>query len=227
MGFVRHLTSDEIVAQVLHAQRELAAHQEQLSNVVLMGMGEPLLNDEAVMPAVRQLVDQRGMGLAPSRVTLSTVGIAPGIERLAKESIPVKLAVSLHAATDNLRDRLVPINRSYPLETLFAAIKHYAVETQRRVMIEWVMIDGVNDALDQARVLASHLSTVPCHVNLIRLNPTEHYIGQPASFKTIAAFARVLDRAAIPHTIRQQRGEAIQAGCGQLRCRANTRGAGE
>jgi 23S rRNA (adenine2503-C2)-methyltransferase len=220
MGFVRQLDSDEIVAQALHVQRELSGQGMQLSNVVLMGMGEPLLNYEQTIAAIRHLVDQREVGLAPSRVTLSTVGIPPGIERMAEEGIPIKLAISLHAATDDLRDRLVPINHRYPLDALFAAVEQYVARTQRRVMFEWVMIDGINDTREQAEELASRLSAMPCHVNLIRLNPTDRYAGRPAGPTAIDAFARVLDRAAIPHTMRQRRGGAIQAGCGQLHCQA-------
>jgi 23S rRNA (adenine2503-C2)-methyltransferase len=223
MGFVRQLDRDEIVAQALHVQRELTDQGMQLSNVVLMGMGEPLLNYQQTMTAIRCLVDQREMGLAPSRVTLSTVGIPAKIERMAEESVPIKLAISLHAATDDLRDRLVPINHRYPLDALFAAVERYVARTQRRVLFEWVMIDGINDTREQAEELASRLSAIPCHVNLIRLNPTDRYAGRPASPQAIGAFAKVLDRAAIPHTMRQRRGEAIQAGCGQLHCRATHR----
>jgi 23S rRNA (adenine2503-C2)-methyltransferase len=226
MGFVRQLSSAEIVAQVLHFQRELAARQEPgqdkwpaLSNVVLMGMGEPLLNYEQTMAAVRRLIDQRAVALPPGRVTLSTVGIVPGIERLAQENLPIKLAISLHAATDDLRDELVPINKRYPLDDLFVAVRGYATRTRRRVLIEWVMIDGVNDTPEQAQALVERLAGLPAHANLIRLNPTPDYDEQPSAPGAIRAFAATLDRAGIPHTLRQRRGAAIQAGCGQLRSR--------
>jgi 23S rRNA (adenine2503-C2)-methyltransferase len=225
MGFVRQLSSAEIVAQALHFQRELAAQEERLSNVVLMGMGEPLLNYEQTITAVHRLIDQRAVGLPPGRVTLSTVGIVPGIERLTQENLPVKLAISLHAATDGLRDRLVPINRRYPLDDLFAAVGEYAVQTQRRrtlgvrVLFEWAMIDGVNDTREQAEALAARLAGLSAHVNLIQLNPTPDYDGCPSTPESIAAFIAVLDRAGIPHTMRQRRGAAIEAGCGQLRSR--------
>jgi 23S rRNA (adenine2503-C2)-methyltransferase len=225
MGFVRHLSSAEIVAEALHVQHELAVRQEQLSNVVLMGMGEPLLNYDQTIEAIRHLIDPRGVGLAPGRVTLSTVGIVPGIERLAGEAahdggpLPIKLAISLHAATDGLRDELVPINRRYPLGDLFAAAEQYAARTRCRVMIEWVMIDGVNDTREQAKALAARLARLPAHVNLMRLNPVEGYAGRPATSAAINAFAAILDHAGIPHTMRQRRGAAIQAGCGQLRSR--------
>ena len=217
MGFVRQLSSAEIIAQVLHVQRELAVQGEQLSNVVLMGMGEPLLNYENTLAAVRRLIDQRAVGLAPGRVTLSTVGIAPGVERLAEEGLPIRLAISLHAATDALRDELVPINKRYPLDDLFAATRRYAAG--KRVMFEWALIDGVNDTREQAEALVERLDGLPAHVNLIRLNPTPDYAGQPAKPETVEAFAAVLDRAGVPHTLRQRRGAAIEAGCGQLRSR--------
>jgi len=217
MGFVRQLSSAEIIAQVIHIQRELAARQEQLTNFVLMGMGEPLLNYENTLAAVRRLIDQRAVGLAPGRVTLSTVGIAPEIERLAEEGLPIRLAISLHAATDDLRDELVPINKRYPLDDLFAAARRYAAG--KRVMFEWALIEGVNDTQEQAQALVERLDRLPAHVNLIRLNPTPDYAGQPAKPEAVEVFAAALDRAGIPHTLRQRRGAAIEAGCGQLRSR--------
>jgi len=219
MGFGRDLSSAEIVAQVLHLQRELAARGERLSNVVLMGMGEPLLNYEQALAAVRRLVDPRALGFVQRRITLSTVGIVPGIERLAEEDLLINLAVSLHAATDALRDDLVPVNRRYPLDDLFAALRQYTARTQRRVLFEWVMIDGVNDTPEQAEALVARLAGLPAHVNVIRMNPTAEYGGRPSALGAIEAFRVVLDRAQVPHTMRQRRGGAIEAGCGQLRCR--------
>ena len=219
MGFVRQLSSDEIVAQVLHLQRELAARQRRLSNIVLMGMGEPLLNYEPTLAAIRWLVDPRALGFVQRRITLSTVGIVPGIRRLSDENLRINLAISLHAATDALRCRLVLIGQRYPLDDLFAAVKEYTARTQRRVMFEWVMIDGVNDTHEQVEALVARLAGLPAHVNLIRLNPTPDYSGQPSTLATIETFTAVLDRAHIPHTMRQRRGGAIDAGCGQLRRR--------
>jgi 23S rRNA (adenine2503-C2)-methyltransferase len=222
MGFVRQLSSGEIIAQVLHLQRELASKQERLSNIVLMGMGEPLLNYEHTLEAVRRLVDPRAFGLVQRRITLSTAGVAPGIERLATERVyrdaplQIKLAISLHAATDALRDQLAPINRRYPLDDLFTAAKRYTAQTQRRVMFEWVMIDGVNDTREQAEALVTRLAGLPAHVNLIRLNSTPDYGGRASSPAAMDAFRAVLDREHIPHTMRQRRGETISAGCGQL-----------
>jgi 23S rRNA (adenine2503-C2)-methyltransferase len=223
-GFVRQLSSEEILAQVLHLQRELAAVQGQLSNVVLMGMGEPLLNTEPTLAATRRLVNPRALGFVQRRITLSTVGIVPGIERLVDEDLQINLAVSLHAATDTLRDRLVPINQRYPLDDLFAAMRLYTTQARRRIMIEWVMIDGVNDTPEQAQALAERLAGIPAHVNLIRLNPTPDYDGQPSPPAAIDAFVAVLDHHRVPHTMRQRRGGAIAAGCGQLRSRARSAG---
>jgi 23S rRNA (adenine2503-C2)-methyltransferase len=217
MGFVRQLSSEEIILQVLHLQRELAARQKQLSNIVLMGMGEPLLNYEHTLTAIRRMIDHRALGFVQRRITLSTVGIVPGIERLAAESLQIGLAISLHAATDALRSKLVPINRRYPLGDLFAAVRAYTVQTQRRVLFEWVMIDEINDTREQAEALVARLAGMPAHVNLIRLNSTPDYDGRPSTTAAIEAFRAVLDRAHIPHTMRQRRGGAIAAGCGQLR----------
>jgi len=219
MGFVRDLSAGEIVVQVVHLQRELAARRERLSNVVLMGMGEPLLNTEHTLAAIRRLVDPRAFGFAQRRITLSTAGIVPGIERLTEEDLQVNLAISLHAATDDLRSQLVPINRRYPLDELFAALQSYTAQTRRRVMLEWVLIDGVNDTREQAEALVARLARVPAHVNLMRLNATEGYIERPSTPEAVEAFTAVLDRARIRHTMRQRRGGAIAAGCGQLRSR--------
>jgi 23S rRNA (adenine2503-C2)-methyltransferase len=220
MGFVRQLSSEEIVAQVLYIQRELATEQRQLSNIVLMGMGEPLLNYKHTLAAIRRLVDPRALGFVQRRITLSTVGITPGIKYLIEKDLGINLAISLHAATDALRSRLVPINRRYPLDDLFTAIKLYTAQTQRRVMVEWVMVDGINDTREQAEALVERLAGIPAHVNLIRLNPTLDYDGQPSTLAAIDAFVAVLDQYHIPHTMRQRRGGAISAGCGQLRSRA-------
>jgi 23S rRNA (adenine2503-C2)-methyltransferase len=216
MGFVRQLATGEIVAQVLHMQRELLLEGRQLTNLVLMGMGEPLLNYEATLAAVRRLVDQRGWAFPHRRITLSTVGIPAAIERLSRERLGIKLAISLHAATDALRDGLVPINRRHSLDALFDAVRTYVAATGRRVMFEWLAIDGVNDTPEQALALVERLGDLPAHVNLIRLNPTSGYGERASPPEATEAFAAVLGRAGIPHTMRQRRGEPIAAGCGQL-----------
>ena len=222
MGFVRQLTAAEIVAQVVHAQRTLAASGHSLTNFVLMGMGEPLLNYDNTLDALRRVCDPRGMGFVERRITLSTVGIVPGIMRLADEKLRVNLAVSLHAATDAVRDTLMPINRHYPLNELCDVLRAYTEATQRRVMLEWVMIDGVNDSTAQAEALVACFDGIPVHVNVIQLNPTPEFDAQPATPEAVDAFIAILDRAGIPHTMRQRRGAPIAAACGQLRRRAST-----
>ncbi len=220
MGFVRQLTAAEIVAQVIHAQRVLVAEEKTLTNFVLMGMGEPLLNYDNTLEALRRLCDPRGMDFVERRITLSTVGIVPAIERLAHENLRINLAVSLHAATDALRESLLPINHRYPLADLRAALETYTALTRRRVMLEWVMIAGVNDGQEQAAALVERFIGIPIHVNLIQLNPTPDYDAQPSPPEAIEAFTAMLDRAGIPHTLRQRRGVPIAAACGQLRRRS-------
>ena len=216
-GFRRQLGGEEILAQVLHLQQELRARCERLTNIVLMGMGEPLLNYDNTLDGIRRMLDPRGVGFVQRRITLSTVGIVPGIRRLMDEGLGINLAISLHAATDGLRRQLVPVSERYDLDELFAAARLYTSRTQRRVMLEWVLINGVNDSLEQAEALVERVAGMPAHVNLIRLNPTAGYEGRPSPEETLNRFAAVLDRAGIPHTVRQRRGAAISAGCGQLR----------
>ena len=219
MGYVRDLSGGEILAQVLHLQRVLLQQGRQLTNIVLMGMGEPLLNYEATLSAVKNLTDSRGLGLGPKRITLSTVGIVPGIRKLAEEPIPIKLAVSLHAATDDVRNALMPVNHRYPLQDLWDALYFYTLHTGRRIFLEWVMIKGVNDTPAAARNLVSWMRDLSAHVNLIRLNPSTFYAGKPATPEAVTAFTDILEAQGIPHTMRQGRGVSIQAGCGQLHTR--------
>lgn len=221
MGFVRQLQCGEIVAQVLHFHRWLSRQDKTVSNVVFMGMGEPLLNREQTLEAVQRLTDPRGLNLAPGRITLSTAGIPPGIEYLADvhHRWPIKLAISLHAATNDLRTRLMPINQTYPLEHLYEAVRVYTERTRRRILFEWIMISGVNDTQEQALALVAWLQGLHSHVNLIRLNPTSAYVGAPSSEEATEAFSAILDQRQIPHTMRQRRGAGIDAGCGQLYAR--------
>ncbi|MBN1180292.1 MAG: 23S rRNA (adenine(2503)-C(2))-methyltransferase RlmN [Anaerolineae bacterium] len=223
-GFRRNLSAGEIVAQTLHFARHLKQENDRLTNVVLMGMGEPLLNYDASLEAVRRMVDPQGFRLGQRHITLSTVGIAPAIRRLADEEIQITLAVSLHAATDELRDTLVPINRRYPLSELFAACHHYGERTGRRISFEWALIDGINDTPQQAQALAARLVGLHAHVNLIPLNPTPAYAGQPPNADGVAAFAAQLERHHVSYTVRVRRGIEIQAGCGQLRQRKAEKG---
>ena len=190
-----------------------------ITNIVFMGMGEPLLNYGATWQAIETLNDARGFGLGARRFTLSTVGVVPGIQQLSWEKLQVGLAVSLHAPTDGLRDKLVPLNRRYPLRRLMAACRDYVQNTGRRVTFEYALIEGINDSPEQAQRLGRLLQGLTCHVNLIPLNPTVGSPYQPSSRKMALAFQRELERQRIPTTMRVGRGINIQAGCGQLRGR--------
>lgn len=215
-GFRRNLATGEIVAQVQHVAGVLAREGHRLRNVVLMGQGEPLHNYDAVMKAVDILVDQKGVSLAASRITLSTVGLVPGIRRLAEEGRTVSLAVSLHGATDEERRELVPVARRWPLAELMAACREYTARTSGKIFFEWTLIDGRNDSPAQASALASLLAGQKAQVNLIPLNPTTGYEGSPARLAQAKSFQAVLREAGIPSTVRQRRGIDIAAGCGQL-----------
>jgi 23S rRNA (adenine2503-C2)-methyltransferase len=239
-GLARNLSAGEIVAQVIHfarALREVEIDSAQargqratlsphpVTNVVLMGMGEPLANYEATWHAIETLTDSRGYNLGARRITLSTVGLVPGIRRMVEEGLrnggraPVNLAVSLHAADDDLRNQLVPVNRRYPLAELMTAVRAYVEYTRRRVTIEHALIAGVNDGPHQARQLAELLDGLLCHVNLIPLNPTAGTELQPSPRERVDAFRDELLGAGIPTTVRLRRGIDIEAGCGQLRQR--------
>ena len=254
MGFLRNLRAGEIVEQVIWVARALqatdddrqgarpdaarkrpAAHStanggERLSNLVLMGMGEPFANYNNVMEAVRRVMwpeGDGGFGLGARKITISTVGLVPAIRRFASEDVQVNLAISLHAATDALRDQLVPINRRYPLRELVEATREYITRTNRRVSYEWALIDGVNDTVEQAEALVALVhETNPkpgvnlVHVNMIPLNPTGGYEGHASRRARIQQFREVLTRAGIPNTLRVRRGIDIGAGCGQLKAEA-------
>lgn len=224
MGFVRHLRPGEIVAQVLHVQRELRARAEPgLRNLVLMGMGEPLHNYEAVMRALEIITDRRGINLGPSKITISTVGVVPGILRLAVENQPYNLAVSLHGTTEQERSALVPASRRWPLSELMDACRSYGTQTGRRIFFEWTLIAGVNDSPGQAARLADLLAGINAHVNLIPLNPTGGFGGQASARAAALAFQCVLRAAGFPSTLRQRRGIDVAAGCGQLRAEKRAR----
>jgi len=218
-GLQRNLTAGEIVEQVLFFAREspISNIQSPISNIVFMGMGEPFANYNQVMAAVRRLNDPSGFNFGARRMTISTVGLVPGIKKFAAENIQVNLAVSLHAATDDLRSKLVPINKQYPLSALLPTVREYIAQTHRRVSFEWALIEEINDTLEQARALAALVKGMLCHVNLIPLNPTSGYPGAASTRERIAAFRSVLESAGIPNTLRLRRGIDIQAGCGQLR----------
>ncbi|HSK07453.1 MAG TPA: 23S rRNA (adenine(2503)-C(2))-methyltransferase RlmN [Acidimicrobiia bacterium] len=219
-GFERHLDAGEITAQVAYAraflrQVGMPGTPDHLTNVVFMGMGEPLANYDRVREAIRRMIEV--MGLSARSITVSTVGIVPGIKRLADEPWPVSLAVSLHAADDELRASLVPINRRYPLQELEAAAADYLEKKRRRLSIEWTMMEGINDTVDQAGKLAAIAHRLRAHVNLIPLNPTPLTDQRASSESSIKTFARELRRRGVNVTIRETRGRAIDAACGQLR----------
>jgi 23S rRNA (adenine2503-C2)-methyltransferase len=214
-GFDRHLTSGEIVEQVVLARRRSAEAGKRLSNVVFMGMGEPFANYDQTWQAVHRIHDDLGIGAR--HLTLSTVGIVPGIDRLAAADLPVNLAVSLHVANDAERDQLVPINRRYPLATLAAACARYVAATRRRLSFEWALIHGVNDTARHAVELADYARPLRAHVNLIPLNPTPGYAVRGTSPERVRAFAEQLGDLGINATVRRTRGTEIDAACGQLR----------
>jgi len=216
MGFRRNLSAGEIVEQVLTYARELKAQGDHITNIVVMGMGEPFHNYDATLAAVDILNDSRGLNFGARRITISTVGLVPMIERFAAERRQVNLAVSLHAATDDLRTEMLPINKKYPLAVLFEAVRKYYAVTHRRVTFEWALIQGKNDSVEQARALAALAAGLPCHVNVIPLNPTRDYTGRSTTRERAAAFKSELERLGISCTIRVRRGIDISAGCGQL-----------
>ena len=215
-GFRRQLTAGEIISQVLHVARTLSWEGCRLRNLVLMGQGEPLHNYYAVMQAVEAVIHEKGLALAAERVTLSTVGLVPGILRLAAERRPMSLAVSLHAATDEERAALVPVARRWPLAELMEACRHFTRSTGREIFFEWTLIEGVNDGPDQAAKLVELLRHQSAHVNLIPLNPTAGFSGSPTGLVRARAFQEVLRSGGIVSTVRQRRGIDIAAGCGQL-----------
>jgi len=216
MGFQRQLTAGEIVAQALHVQRLLRASGDRLRNLVLMGMGEPLHNYDAVMKAADILRDSSGIALGARKITLSTVGVIPGIIRMADEARPVHLAVSLHAATAAEREALVPVARRWPLDELMAACRYYVQKLDRRIFFEWALIAGKNDTEEQAHAVGRLLQGLQAQVNLIPLNPTSGYDGLPGGAEAAKRFQAILAGYGLPSTVRQRRGIDIAAGCGQL-----------
>ncbi len=219
MGFARNLTSGEIVEQTLYYARELKLNDQSVTNIVIMGMGEPFQNYEEVMAAVDRLNDSQGFNFGARRITISTVGLVPMILRFAEEKRQVNLAVSLHAANDQLRASLLPIAKKYPLYELMQACRTYNETTHRRLTFEWALIDSINDTDHDARELASLLKGMLCHVNIIPLNPTTKYEGKATTYDRATAFKNILETKGIPCTIRLRRGIDIHAGCGQLASR--------
>jgi len=216
-GLERNLTTGEIVAQVVTLARRARAADRTLTNVVMMGMGEPLANYDPTFKFIAIINDPAGLNFGARRITVSTAGIVPGIDKLAAEPQAVNLAVSLHAPIDELRSSLVPLNRRWPVDELLAACHRYVNTTHRRVSFEYILIDGLNDAPELAAILAGKLGRLLCHVNLIPCNPTAAGPFQPPSHAAIDRFATTLREAGIATTVRWSRGVSIAAACGQLR----------
>lgn len=222
-GFDRHLTAGEIIAQVAYAAAHLRDHPmsgspPRVGNVVFMGMGEPLANYPNVREAIRRMIEV--MGMSARSVTVSTVGVAPGIDRLAAEPWPVTLALSLHAADDHLRESLVPLNRRYPLQDILAAATRFREGKGRRVTLEWTLMDGVNDSAHQARALGAIARELRAHVNVIPMNPTPLAIQRRPPKERIKDFVDEVRRSGSSVTLRDTRGLEIDAACGQLRVTA-------
>ncbi|HZM85014.1 MAG TPA: 23S rRNA (adenine(2503)-C(2))-methyltransferase RlmN [Blastocatellia bacterium] len=222
LGLKRNMTAGEIVSQVILVLNRVYGEGVEVphrTNIVMMGMGEPLLNYDQVIQAVRLFVDQKGLAIAPRGVTLSTAGIVPRIYDLGREEIRPRLAISLTASTDELRNNLFPINRKYPLAELMEACRQYPLGERERLTFEYVMLDGVNDSDQQARELVRLLSGVRAKVNLIPHNPAPELPYAASPIERILAFQKILTERGLPSFIRRPRGQDISAACGQLAAR--------
>jgi 23S rRNA (adenine2503-C2)-methyltransferase len=215
MGFARHLTASEIFEQAMQFARILESDGDRLSNVVLMGMGEPFHNYDESLKAIRRLMDDLDIGAR--HITVSTVGLVPQIRQFADEGLQVRLAISLHAATDAERSALLPVNKRWNLSALMDACRYYIDKTGRRVTFEWALIRGETDTPDQAHELGKLLNGMLCHVNAIPLNPTSGYDGGPSSLEAADEFKQILAGYGVNMTVRVRRGIDIDAGCGQLK----------
>ncbi|GBR73755.1 23S rRNA (adenine(2503)-C(2))-methyltransferase [Candidatus Termititenax aidoneus] len=213
MKFKRNLSAGEIVDQVIQAEK---IEKNKIQNLVYMGMGEPLDNYDNVLKSIRILNDKAGKNIGARHITISTCGLVPGIERLADEGLQLRLAISLHAATDSLRAKLMPINKKYPLPDLMRALKIYQKKTGRRLTFEYIMLHGVNDAREQARSLLKLLSGISAHINLIEYNPHARAEFQPSARKAIKEFWWLTTDRGFETAIRYKRGQAVNAACGQL-----------
>jgi 23S rRNA (adenine2503-C2)-methyltransferase len=217
LGFMRNLTAGEIVDQVCQVQQDIGLN-ERITNLVLMGMGEPLANYSAVTRAMNVLIDPIGLAFSHRRITLSTIGLIPQLAQLGKDS-PVNLAISLHAPDDELRNRIMPVNRTHPLQELIGACRAYPIPPRKRITFEYILLEDINDSLKQAKALVKLLKGVRAKVNLIPFNPHPHANFRSPSREKILAFQEVLQGAGLTATIRQSRGADIGAACGQLAAR--------
>lgn len=223
MGFARNLTSGEIIEQAIHFARLLEADEERLSNVVLMGMGEPLHNYDATLQAIELMIAPDGLGIGQRHITLSSVGLVPAIRRFAEEGLQVGLAISLHAATNEERTALLPVNKRWSIGELIEACRYYIEKTGRRVTFEWALINGKNDSVEEASRLGNLLKGLLCHVNVIPLNPTNGYEGRPSDPTRVQAFLDMLKAYGVSGSVRVRRGIDIEAGCGQLKAAVQSR----
>jgi len=222
LGLTRHLTAGEIVSQVVRVQRDnLKGDSKDSFNIVLMGMGEPLHNYDNVMKAIRILHDKNGLNISMSRITLSTAGLLPGIERMATEPDIPNLAISLTGATDTKRDQLMPINRKYPIGELIQAVRRFPLKHRQRVTFEYVLLKGVTDSSEDARSLVRLLRGMPAKVNLIPFNEAEELSYKRPSDRTIESFQSILQEGNIDAFVRRNRGNDISAACGQLKKKWN------
>lgn len=224
LGLIRNLTYAEIVEQIYHAAQVLHAEDKKLRNVVYMGMGEPFLNYDQVAESIRIATGQKKLDLSLRRVTVSTCGIIPGIDRFAEDFPQVSLAVSLHAPNDTARGRIMPVEKTYPIDQLMASLDRYTEKTNKRIFYEYIMISGVTDRVEYARELAVLLTGRLAHVNFIPYNPGEGIMGTgmlPTSPLLISKFQRELEKAGIPSTVRHTMGDDIDAACGQLALKEN------
>ncbi|ADL12946.1 23S rRNA (adenine(2503)-C(2))-methyltransferase RlmN [Acetohalobium arabaticum] len=219
-GLERNLTTGEIVSQILKVQQLMGSNgydPSLISNVVFMGMGEPLANYDNFLRVIDILNSEKALNISMRRITVSTCGLVPQIKRLADKELQLVLAISLHAAEDKLRSEMMPINKRYPLEELIAACEYYLQKTNRRITFEYALVDGVNNRRQDAEKLAQLLSGLLCHVNLIPVNPVKELGLTRPNRKAIKEFKEILDRHNIQATVRQERGNDIEAACGQLR----------
>lgn len=218
-GMVRNLTCGEMIDQVLVAARELQGEKQRVSHIVVMGSGEPLLNYGETLRFIRLCHEPYSLAIGYRHITVSTCGIVPGIMRLAQEKLPITLSVSLHAPNDAIRNRLMPVNKQYPLAALMSACRRYIEITGRRITFEYILIAGINDQLAQARELAALLRGMLCHVNLIPVNSVKQWQLRRPSAAVVATFANLLQQLGVNVTVRREMGSDIQAACGQLRRR--------
>ncbi|MDP2965969.1 MAG: 23S rRNA (adenine(2503)-C(2))-methyltransferase RlmN [Pelolinea sp.] len=216
LGFKRNLSSGEIIEQVIFIMKALEPNEEKLTNIVLMGMGEPFLNYDNTISAITKLNDANSLNIGARRITISTIGIIDRIKQFSEKELQINLSVSLHAPNDLLRQQFVPIAKKYPLRELIAACRSYFDRTNRRITFEYVMIKGINDSPILAFELVKLLRGLNCHLNLIPLNLTSHFMGKPSDTSTIREFGKILLEKGIATSIRDSQGSDVQAGCGQL-----------